>query len=174
MPGSPPVDTQTGLREFNEATEAELRARVHECLAVPRWVERLVAGRPYPDLDSLLAASDAASASLTDDEVRAAVAAHPRIGEGARGDSASARWSSSEQSGVSREASVQEQLADANAEYERRFGHVYLVCATGKDGAQILADLRSRLDNDEATELGVIRQNLGEIAKMRLAKVVGA
>lgn len=172
----PPVAEQVGLRRLNEGDDRQVRESIHDCLAVPRWQDQLLAGRPYATVAALLAAAEAVTATLSEQEVLAAIDAHPRIGERARGAATSARWSASEQSGVTAGAGADDiaaRLTEANVEYERRFGHVYLVCATGKDGEQILADLNSRLDNDHRTETAVVRGHLGEIAKLRLRKVLG-
>lgn len=173
MPEHSPPHATEGLSRLNEADATSVRPILLECLAVPGWAEQLLSERPYPDTAALLDAADTATAALEEAEVLAAVRSHPRIGERQGGDSESARWSASEQSGVSRDADVSERLAAANSEYERRFGHVYLVCATGMGSEEILADLRSRLGNDLATEVTVIRDNLGEIAKLRLKRVTG-
>ncbi|QRP44368.1 2-oxo-4-hydroxy-4-carboxy-5-ureidoimidazoline decarboxylase [Amycolatopsis sp. FDAARGOS 1241] len=155
------------LAEFNSADAAEVRPALTACLAVPRWVDALLAGRPYADVDALVAASDAAT-PLRRDEVLAAIAAHPRIGEKPKGTDVDASWSKSEQSGVDNAA----EFATANAEYERRFGHVFLVCAGGRKGAELLANLRSRLANDPDTELDVAGAELAKIAGLRLRKAV--
>ena len=154
------------LAEFNQS---DVRDLLTTCLAVPRWVDAVLAGRPYVDVNALLTASDAAT-PLLPDEVHAAMAAHPRIGEKASGSSTSASWSRSEQSGV--DDSTATAFAAANAEYEQRFGHVYLVCASGRDGEELLDDLRGRLGNDAETELEVAGRELAKIAKLRLEKAV--
>ncbi len=156
------------LDGFNSAPAAALRPLLTACLAVPRWVDALLAGRPYADVDALLAASDR-HADLTDEEVRAALAGHPRIGERAAGGGVSARWSADEQSGVT--ASLADRLLAANAAYEDRFGHIYLVCATGLSGEQVLADLSARMGNPPDVELRVVNRELAKIAALRLRKV---
>ncbi|MBB5955523.1 2-oxo-4-hydroxy-4-carboxy-5-ureidoimidazoline decarboxylase [Saccharothrix tamanrassetensis] len=157
------------LDGFNSAPAAELRPLLAECLAVPRWVDAVLAGRPYASVDALLAASDRA-ASLSDDEVRAAIAGHPRIGEKSAHGGVSARWSADEQSGVA--GTLAERLKSANQAYEDRFGHIYLVCATGLSGEQVLADLASRLEHPADAELRVVNRELAEIAALRLRKVL--
>ncbi|MFE9745639.1 2-oxo-4-hydroxy-4-carboxy-5-ureidoimidazoline decarboxylase [Saccharothrix saharensis] len=157
------------LEGFNSAPPAELRPLLTECLAVPRWVDALLAGRPYADVDELLAASDR-HAELSDDEVQTAIAGHPRIGERAGGGGVSAKWSADEQSGVT--ASLADRLRAANAAYEDRFGHIYLVCATGLSGEQVLADLTSRMANPPDVELRVVNRELAAIAALRLRKVL--
>jgi 2-oxo-4-hydroxy-4-carboxy-5-ureidoimidazoline decarboxylase len=82
-------------------------------------------------------------------------------------------WSQQEQSGVTRaNAGVRAELAAANAAYEERFGHVYLVAATGKDAEELLAIARSRLTNDRVTERGVVLAELAKINRLRLAKLL--
>ena len=125
----------------------------------------MLAGRPYATRSALLTAADI---PLSSGEVRAAMAAHPRIGEKPKGSGTEADWSRSEQSGVDNA----DEFAAANAQYEAKFGHVYLVCASGRSGEELLKILRSRLDNDPATELAVAGRELVKIAELRLAKAV--
>ncbi|MER5260452.1 2-oxo-4-hydroxy-4-carboxy-5-ureidoimidazoline decarboxylase [Actinosynnema sp. NPDC002837] len=157
------------LEGFNSAPAAELRPLLTDCLAVPRWVDALLAGRPYADVDALLAASDR-HADLTDDEVLTAIGGHPRIGEQASGGGVAAKWSADEQSGVG--ASLGDRLFAANAAYEDRFGHIYLVCATGLSGERMLADLAERMANPPDVELRVVNRELAKIAALRLRKVL--
>jgi 2-oxo-4-hydroxy-4-carboxy-5-ureidoimidazoline decarboxylase len=99
---------------------------------------------------------------------------HPRIGEGSAPPGAgaqSAAWSAQEQHGVSAaEAAVQSALAEANRDYERRFGRVFIVCATGKSAAEMLDILRQRLENDDATELRQAAEEQRKITHIRLKK----
>jgi 2-oxo-4-hydroxy-4-carboxy-5-ureidoimidazoline decarboxylase len=157
------------LEGFNSAPAAELRPLLSECLAVPRWVDALLAGRPYADVDALLAASDR-HADLSDQEVHGAIAGHPRIGESAPGGGVSAKWSADEQSGVT--APLADRLLAANAAYEDRFGHIYLVCATGLSGERMLEDLVARMANPPDVELRVVNRELAKIAALRLRKVL--
>ncbi len=84
-------------------------------------------------------------------------------------------WSSQEQAGVARaDDALRRALAEGNEEYERRFGHIYLACATGKDAAELLAFLRGRLGNDPAAEWRVVAAELAKINQIRLRKLVGA
>ncbi|MCS7482582.1 2-oxo-4-hydroxy-4-carboxy-5-ureidoimidazoline decarboxylase [Umezawaea endophytica] len=156
-----------GLPGFNSAPADDLRPLLAECLAVPRWVDAVVAARPYPDVDALVARAEV---DLDTQEILGAIAGHPRIGERARHGGVSAKWSSAEQSGV--DASLADRLVAANVAYEERFGHIYLVCATGLSGEQVLADLAARMDNDPDTELRVVNRELAKIAALRLRKAV--
>ena len=141
-----------------------LRERLRGVCASRRWVDLLAGAAPYGDLPSLLTAADAALAALDEADVDEALAAHPRIGE--RSDHAS---SQREQAGVGDE--VRAALAAGNREYEQRFGHVYLVCASGRSGEELLAVLRRRLGNDPAYERTVVRDELGKINRLRLQRL---
>ncbi|MGW4484245.1 2-oxo-4-hydroxy-4-carboxy-5-ureidoimidazoline decarboxylase [Amycolatopsis sp. NPDC004368] len=157
------------LPDFNTAGAAEVRPVLTACLAVPRWVDAVLSGRPYADFAALADAARAAT-PLHRHEVREAIAAHPRIGEKPTNTGADAEWSRSEQSGVDNA----DEFAAANAEYEAHFGHVFLVCAGGRSGTELLANLRSRLGNDPETELDVAGAELAKIAVLRLRKVIDA
>jgi len=166
----------TGTAAFDRAPADDLRVRLHSCCAADAWVEEMVKGRPYRSEVALYAASDHATLALDADGLDQALAGHPRIGDRApahAGDTRSAAWSRGEQSAVATAgADVLSQLAAANAEYERRFGHVYLVCASGRGAEELLAVCRSRLDNDPETERGVVIGELAKINQLRLAKLL--
>lgn len=155
-----------GLRFFNALPDEQTNTVLRTCCAAPAWIESVRAGRPYADTETLYETSDAATMSLDDGGFAAALSAHPRIGER----SASA-WSRQEQSGVG--DATRAELATANAEYEQRFGHVYLVCATGRSGDELLAICRQRLGNDETTERQVALGELAKIARIRIDKLLG-
>lgn len=156
-----------GLDAFNALPGERARDALLACCSSRAWADRVSAGRPYGTRAQLYAAADEAVAAMTEADVDEALAGHPRIGE--RPGSGHSAWSAREQSGVGASA----ELAAANREYEERFGHVYLVCATGKTGSELLEILRQRLRNDPATERQVVRGELGKINKIRLQRLVG-
>jgi 2-oxo-4-hydroxy-4-carboxy-5-ureidoimidazoline decarboxylase len=159
------------LNELNTAPAQQLRAKLRSCCAAASWIDRIVAGRPYQDEAALHSASDDATAALDDAGLAEALAGHPRIGERPAGEHSA--WSRQEQSGVSvADDGVRAQLAQANAAYEARFGQVYLVCATGKSAAELLAICRSRLGNDPSVEQDVVRSELAKINRLRRGKLL--
>lgn len=173
-----PHAAHDGVGPFDGAPADQLRVRLRSCCAAEAWVEQLEAGRPYGSRDALLAASDRATATLDATGLAQALAGHPRIGDRAPahgGDARSAAWSRGEQSGVADAgADLLGELAAANEAYERRFGHVYLVCAAGRHAAELLAVCRARLGNDPETERGVVLGELAKINRLRLAKLLQA
>src|SRR5207245_6786264 len=102
-------------------------------------------------------------------DLEAAMAGHPRIGE-RRLSGGSAR----EQAGVGEDAGMLAALADGNAAYEQRFGHVFLICAAGRGPAEILAELNRRMAHDPAAERDVAAAEIGKINELRLRQLVTA
>jgi 2-oxo-4-hydroxy-4-carboxy-5-ureidoimidazoline decarboxylase len=164
--------TESRLIRLNAGTEDEQLAKeLAACCSSQHWVEEILRERPYADVEALFTASDVAIAALDEAGLTAALVGHPRIGE--RPGGAGGEWSRQEQSGVaSATTAVLEEIAAANAEYERRFGQVYLVCATGKSADELLAICRSRLDNDLVVEERVVRAELAKITRIRLGKLL--
>lgn len=157
---------------LNGLPGAEARRELLACCTSERWTDGVAAGRPYPSMTALLDSSNKVVAGLAVDDLRAALDGHPRIGDRP---GRSHDWSRREQAGVTTsDEAVQHGLAEGNAAYERRFGHIYLVCAAGRSGAELLAVLRDRLGNDHETEWDVVRAELGKINALRLARLFGA
>ena len=154
-----------GVARLDRLRLPDLRAVLHEVCVSSAWVDAVAAARPYAGAGALLAAADSALGRLGEADLDDALAGHPRIGQ--RGASPASRR---EQAGVTDD--VRAQLAAANAEYEARFGHVYLVCAAGRSGSELLDVLRDRLGNDAATERRVAREELGKINRLRLQRLV--
>ena len=158
------------LEQFNAAETVEAREILDACLDIERWVTEVEAGRPYPDGDSLRAAAAHSAEAISWAEVAGALARHPRIGEKATGDAGDAALSAAEQAGVA--AADAAALAAGNVAYEQRFGYIYLICASGLSGAQMVAALQERLGHDDEQERLVVMAELRKIAALRLAKAV--
>jgi 2-oxo-4-hydroxy-4-carboxy-5-ureidoimidazoline decarboxylase len=144
------------------------------CCSSARWAAEVTSRRPFASLDEILATSDQSVAGLTQADLAQALAGHPRIGDQSQAvERAAAGWSRQEQAGAhAADPATIQALAEGNEVYERRFGHIYLVCATGRTGAELLAVLRDRLGNDPGTEWDVVRRELAKINRIRLRKLV--
>jgi OHCU decarboxylase len=161
-----------GLEGFNRLPEREAVAELLVVCHSRRWADRVAAGRPYADLAALQRAADQVWTQLDPEDWLEAIGAHPRIGEAG---GAAPAWSRQEQAGVGGAApEVAERLARGNAEYEARFGHVFLIAAAGRDATEILAVLQQRLGNDPATELEVAAGEHRRITHQRLERLVTA
>jgi OHCU decarboxylase len=157
------------LDRFNQLSDEEAAAQLLAVCHSRRWAKEVAAGRPYADLAALQRAADEVWLGLGPEDWLEAFAAHPRIGEAG---GASADWSRQEQAGVGGATDVQERLARGNADYEARFGHVFLISAAGRDAPEILAALTERLGNDPATELRVAAEEHRRITRLRLERLM--
>ncbi|MFJ7908725.1 2-oxo-4-hydroxy-4-carboxy-5-ureidoimidazoline decarboxylase [Kitasatospora sp. NPDC096204] len=148
---------------------AELEGILLEVCSSPRWAATVAADKPWSDREALLAANAAAVASLTAEDLLDAMAGHARIGKPLAGDATSER----EQAGIRGvDRAVLDELEEANAAYEAKFGHVFLICATGRSAVDLLAALRERHPNDAATEAEVVREELRKINDIRLDRLL--
>lgn len=164
------------LTALNALPPSDAERELLACCASRAWARVVAEGRPYTNLEALIGASDRAWSSLTPDDWREAFAAHPRIGERAPATAAARErgWSEREQTRAQAgDPAVLAELAIANAEYEDRFGHVFLICATGKGADEILANARARLHNDPRRELLVAAEEQRRITHLRLRRLLG-
>jgi 2-oxo-4-hydroxy-4-carboxy-5-ureidoimidazoline decarboxylase len=160
------------LSVFDRAAPAEAARLLAPCCASMRWNDELVRTRPHGTLLRLTEESAAAIAGLSWPDIEQALTAHPRIGERAAGADRESAWSREEQSAAATpQARTEAALRAGNIEYEQRFGHVFLICATGKTAEQVLAALSRRLGNAPEDEHEVVRDELSQIVALRLAKV---
>jgi len=162
------------LGRWNQLPAAEAENEILACCGSHAWARGMASRRPIADERSLLAASDETWRGLTESDWMEAFRSHPRIGESRAerpSGAQSASWSAQEQSGATGgEDAVKIALADGNREYEKRFGHIFIVCATGKSAAEILGILRRRLKNDAQTELQEAAEQQRQITQIRLKR----
>jgi 2-oxo-4-hydroxy-4-carboxy-5-ureidoimidazoline decarboxylase len=153
---------------LNAIPDAGVGPALTRCCASRQWVKRMLAARPYANDGALFAAAEREWWALDRSDWLEAFAAHPRIGE-----QSTDTLAQQEQSGVKRAGSdLKLALREENQAYERRFGHVYLVCATGRSAAELLQDLQRRLANDPEKELRVAAGEQVKITRLRLERLV--
>jgi 2-oxo-4-hydroxy-4-carboxy-5-ureidoimidazoline decarboxylase len=164
------------LDELNALSSDAAMDTFRSCCGASRWVRRMVAGMPYASRDAVLTTADTVWSTLGPDAWREAFGHHPRIGDRTRatGQGTQAeKWSADEQRDVSAaDASVRAQLDVVNREYEARFGFIYIVCASGRSAAELLALAHDRLQNDLDTELRIAAEEQRRITRLRLEKLL--
>jgi 2-oxo-4-hydroxy-4-carboxy-5-ureidoimidazoline decarboxylase len=157
------------LGSFNAAPAQDAERTVLACCASGTFAQAIADRRPYPDQAALLTAIDTAFSALSWDDIVEAMSEHPRIGDR----SVRGGMSATEQSGAAAASDeVRQGLVDGNVAYEQRFGHVFLICASGLSGQEMLDQLRARLDNDEKAERAVVRAELRKITRLRMTKML--
>ena len=150
----------------------ELRTWLGSCLAVPRWVDDVVARGPFATPAQLLLAAREAATPLSRTEVDQALAEHPRIGEAPTGDSAADRFSRREQASAdAHDEALAAALADGNRLYEQKFGRVFLIRTAGRTRTDILNELNRRLRLTDEADVTIVAGELRDIALLRLAKL---
>ncbi len=164
------------LAEFNALSIEPAREELLRCCGCARWADAMLGARPFKDKAALFAAADAAWARMGEADWLEAFAHHPRIGgkDALRAKFAATRdWTRGEQAGAAAASeAVLDALAAGNADYENKFGRVFLVCATGKSAAEMLDLLKSRLPNDAETEMCLAAGEQTKITKIRLEKLL--
>ncbi|MFC9529490.1 2-oxo-4-hydroxy-4-carboxy-5-ureidoimidazoline decarboxylase [Streptomyces sp. NPDC056975] len=157
-----------GLSRFNTLQENVASAALHEVCASSAWGSKLLAQRPFKTAEELFAASDAAMAELGAEDLAEAMAGHPPIGRPKPGDPTSSR----EQRGMAGASEeLKAEMLELNLAYQERFGHVFLICATGATGEQMRDAMKARIGNDTRTEREIVRTELGKINRIRLTRL---
>jgi len=165
------TDPETStLAAFNAAPPEAAERDVLACCASASFAAAITGGRPYRDPAALRDAVNAAFMALSWDDIVEAMNGHPRIGDRVPGGG----WSAAEQSGAaSADNAVRQALADGNLAYEQRFGHVFLICASGLSGQDMLDQLQARLGHGPEAERAVVREELLKITLLRLTRLLG-
>ncbi|HUN85657.1 MAG TPA: 2-oxo-4-hydroxy-4-carboxy-5-ureidoimidazoline decarboxylase [Terracidiphilus sp.] len=161
------------LAEWNALDEHQAMEAMLACCGSRRWARAMVALRPLATLAKLSEEADRLWSAMEESDWMEAFACHPRIGERRNGNATgqSAKWSQQEQAcSVVAGEPVLMQLAEGNRQYEERFGFTYIVCATGKSAAEMLATLNRRLTSDRSSELREAAEQQRQIMQIRLGK----
>jgi 2-oxo-4-hydroxy-4-carboxy-5-ureidoimidazoline decarboxylase len=162
-----------GVEWLDELSRHDAEQELMNCCGSRAWAAAVAAARPFADEAALTRAAGEALSALPWADVDEALSRHPRIGDRPRGVDREAAWSRAEQSGViDSAAEVVRELHEGNVAYEKRFGRVFLICATGLSAGEMLAALRERLANDDAREQVIVREELWKITRLRLRKLL--
>lgn len=161
---------------LNALSKAEARATLLRCCGSGAWADGMLASRPFADPVGVGLRADEIWWGLGDEAWREAFGHHPRIGDDPerlrRRFGGTAKWAGGEQAGV--RGAAEETLAalqQGNVDYEARFGHVFLICATGLTAEQMLGALQRRMGNAPAVELRLAAAEQAKITRIRLDKL---
>jgi OHCU decarboxylase len=157
------------LERLNALGDAEAQEELRRFCGSIEWARRMARARPFPDVSRALEAAERIWASLEKEDWLEAFRAHPRIGDRA----ASGREAREQAGAHAATAEVRAHLSEANRLYEERFGHVFLVDATGKTGAEMLELLRQRIGTEPDEELRIAAGEQRKITRRRLEGALG-
>jgi 2-oxo-4-hydroxy-4-carboxy-5-ureidoimidazoline decarboxylase len=160
---------------IDDASPEEARALLQACCGSTRWLERMLALRPFEAVDILLSTARREWFALTPEDWKEAFTHHPKIGdrEALRARfPATHQLSEREQAGLgAASGQIIERLAQGNAAYEQRFGYIFIVCASGKSAAEMLDMLTARLQNDPGREERIAAEEQAKITELRLKQL---
>ncbi|MFI5132044.1 MAG: 2-oxo-4-hydroxy-4-carboxy-5-ureidoimidazoline decarboxylase [Chitinophagales bacterium] len=169
------------LHDLNTLPAQQLKDELRKCCGSSAWVNKMLPFFPAEDLVEILEDAEEQWYKCSRDDWKEAFTHHPRIGDveslkkkfTSTGDPVTKGWASAEQSGVNT-ASEQtiRALAKANEEYEKKFGYIFIVCATGKSAEEMLGMLESRLLNSLDDEIEIAADEQNKITKLRLEKLL--
>jgi 2-oxo-4-hydroxy-4-carboxy-5-ureidoimidazoline decarboxylase len=164
------------LATLNTGSVADAKHAFMQCCVSERWVERMVESRPFADVEALYSAADSNWQNLDDADYLQAFEGHPMIGDVStlRAKYANTKeLASGEQSSVNQATEeVIQALSRDNKAYFDKNGFIFIVCATGKSAAQMLALLQARLPNDSATEIVNAAEEQRKITRIRIEKML--
>lgn len=164
----------SGLARLNALPQEAAEESLLACCGSREWAKRMAAARPFASAEELAESADRVWRALSKRDWLDAFEAHPKIGSPAAAGHGKARaWSREEQRGAgSASESTLARLAAANRDYEARFGHIFIVCASGRTAGEMLALLEERLGNDPAEEISLAAEEQRKITRLRLEKLL--
>jgi 2-oxo-4-hydroxy-4-carboxy-5-ureidoimidazoline decarboxylase len=160
------------LENWNRMEQEYAMQTILPCNGSKAWAIDVVNLYPFDTPEELFAASDKVWLALPEKDWQQAFDSHPRIGEhkAKAATEQSLQWSAGEQAKADPDAATKAALAEGNREYEKKFGRIFIVCATWKTAAEMLAILQKRLANDPVTELHEAAEQQRQITQLRLRK----
>jgi 2-oxo-4-hydroxy-4-carboxy-5-ureidoimidazoline decarboxylase len=158
------------LDELNAMAPTDAAEALWRCCSSTRWAATMSALRPFRNESELYQAAESVWKELSSPDWLEAFSHHPKIGQ-----RSTDAWANQEQSGANDATQrIKDELAKWNVEYEKRFGFVFLICATGKQAGEMLAQMERRMKNEPAAELKVAAGEQAKITKLRLEKLLAA
>ncbi|MEU2831213.1 2-oxo-4-hydroxy-4-carboxy-5-ureidoimidazoline decarboxylase [Streptomyces lavendulae] len=157
-----------GLTRFNALDDSAAAAELHEVCASSAWGSKMLAQRPFAGTEALFSANESAMAELTAEDLGEAMGGHAPIGRPKPGDPTSAR----EQRGMAGASEeLKSELLELNLAYQDKFGHVFLICATGATGEFMRDAVKVRIENSPEQEREIARGELVKINRIRLTRL---
>lgn len=165
------------IAEFDHLGIEEKKALLYQCCGSSAWVEKMLKMPAVEDLVDLFEDAEEAWYTCNSDDWKEAFSHHPKIGDldNLRKKYSTDQFAGNEQSGVKNAPDeVLKKLAEGNAAYEKKFGFIYIVCATGKSADEMLSLLQQRLRNNPDEEILNAMEEQNKITKIRLEKLFEA
>ena len=163
------------LAEFNQGDSEQARIELLKCCGSSKWVINILAARPFSSTAQLYLKAEKIWLELGKDDYLEAFAAHPKIGEIKAPEKVknTESWIRKEQAGMlNADDPLKLDLEKQNRKYEKKFGYIFIVCATGKSAGEMLNLLQQRLQNIPLVELRIAASEQNKITNLRLKKML--
>ncbi len=159
------------LAEYNRLEKEVAAKHLMDCCGSMNWVAKMMLHFPFASEQQLVHLSSTIWYEQCHHvDWRESFTHHPKIGDVK---SLTEKFAGKEQAGVASATSATiEALADANADYEKKFGFIFIVCATGKCAEEMLQLLHDRLENSIDEELHIAMGEQQKITIIRLKKLL--
>tara|TARA_R110002167_G_scaffold9744_5_gene45111 strand:+ start:9946 stop:10458 length:513 start_codon:yes stop_codon:yes gene_type:complete len=165
------------LEQLNQLPADEAATAFAQCCVSQRWIQQMVAARPFLSAEQLQQQAENFWQALAEADYLEAFEGHPKIGDVS---SLQQKYASTKALAAGEQSSVNaandaiiNALAEGNQSYEQRYGFIFIVCATGKSAAEMLALLQARLSNNRATEVQNAADEQAKITRIRINKLLG-
>lgn len=163
------------IQQFNNSAIQQLKEQLFKCCGCTVWVDLLAKKFPYNSVTKLKAESDKIWSSLSKADWLEAFTHHPKIGDVKSLEkkfASTAQWAIGEQASVGAATQiVLQKLKKMNDAYEKKFGYIFIVCATGKSADEMLAILKSRITNSAEEEIKIAAAEQNKITHLRIDKL---
>lgn len=163
------------IHQFNKLSASVQKQELFKCCGCTSWSEELVNNLPFQSVEELKKKSDQTWFSLTEKDWLDAFTHHPKIGDIQSLEKkfvSTKQWASGEQAGVNiAKQNILEELKKGNEDYEKKFGFIFIVCATGKSAEEMLDLLKQRLNNTPEEEIKIASGEQNKITHIRIDKL---
>ena len=165
------------LKDFNKLDTETASAELFKCCGSKRWVKQMMGYFPFTTEDKLFEHARTIWYNINDStDYLEAFTHHPKIGDVKslkEKFASTSEWAGNEQSGVKNaQARTIQELSELNEAYYKKFGFIFIVCATGKSAEEMLELLKTRIDNSKEEEIGLAMGEQFKITLLRLQKMV--
>jgi len=163
------------LDHFNNLSASQQKEDLFKCCGSTTWSEKLAHKSPFASIEKLKQLSDETWWQCEQKDWLEAFTHHPKIGDVKSLEkkfASTKEWASGEQSSVTTASQeVLHQLKGRNEAYEKKFGYIFIVCATGKSASEMLGLLNNRLLNSPNAEIKIAAQEQNKITHLRIDKL---
>lgn len=157
------------ISEFDHLDKTEKARLLRQVCGSTNWINKMIEAPPAEDLVDMMEIAEEQWYACKQDDWLEAFTHHPKIGGLS---SLRNQFTESEQASAQNASeAILQQLAAANEAYEKKFGYIFIISATGKSAEEVLTQLNTRLQNNPDTEINNAMDEQLKIIKLRIEKL---